>query len=573
MKKSYVVYLLILILFCTWMPSLKTGYVQSPEGSNDIEIETSHFIVRSQKNYEIFAKEMAVLSESIYDETTTFMNYTPETKIKITLYPARRTLAFVGFAGDGIVLSYGCPFSTESGGTSYLDRKRQIAHEFTHFLLFKKISAFQDPLITMDYVWVSEGLAMYVSDMGYNEMRSKAAVAYLLESDMVPPSLKEIYGNPYAGFLSYTVISYMIDVYGKEALDFFLSRLSAWDAQESFHETMRRTFERAFGLSIEEFEDTWKAYLTEFTRDLPELESEYELSLFPVVNQGHPGFFIGSEWRENKILAVSTIDRDLNVYIINVSEGTAERITSGLGAEFDPKFSPDGSQIAYTARKNNQYAIYCMNADGSQVNQLTDEAALDIMGSWSPDGKTIAFTSSRTGNYDIFIMDTDGSHVTRLTGDMANEGWPVFSPDGKEILFVSDRAGTYDLYIMDSDGSHVWQLTNTPEYENYPAFSPDGRYIAFISQTETGSTVQMMDRDGHNRKLIVPMYWMIDDEVIFSYGIPLWSPHGDRILFRCGSILSVVSMVDGEYAIWKLWAAVVLLSMIFFLGKTLHGKK
>jgi Tol biopolymer transport system component len=512
-------------------------YVGSSDGR-----ETSHFIIRSQEGNEIFADELAGLAESIYDDTTRSVGYIPDKKVKVTLYPTKRTFSITAYVGGGLVLIYGCPFSTESGGADYLDRKRQIAHEFIHYLLFEKVEELGDPLAIRDIIWISEGPAMYFSGGEYNRLRSKAAVNYLVETDEVPP-LKEMYEHPFAGFLSYSVVSFMVEEYGKESFCAFLDELAVWDDTQPSIANVDRALQKSVGVTLQEFEEAWMSYVDEFVKDV----KEEDFCGTRITDSG--GCKIASSWYDGKILFVSDVDRDLNIYVTDEDGTTEERLTSDLSADFDPKFSPDGTKIAFTSRRDGFYNIYVMDADGSHVTQVTTGKSLDVMGSWSSDGK-ILFTSSRDGNYNIYVMDADGSNVVQLTDDPKNEGWPHGSPDGGKIVFVSDRNGTYDVYTMDADGKNVQQLTNTPEYENYPQYSPDGKRIVFISKGEKGSVLCIMDSDGKTKKEVAPQPWVVDGLVVGSYGVPVWSPDGKRVAVTCGAQLFLIDIPDSLGAVW-----------------------
>ena len=61
--------------------------------------------------------------------------------------------------------------------------------------------------------------------------------------------------------------------------------------------------------------------------------------------------------------------------------------------------------------------IWVMNADGSGRTQLTDHPDEDFDPAWSPDGSQIAFRSHRDNNVDVWLMDADGSRQTRLLID------------------------------------------------------------------------------------------------------------------------------------------------------------
>lgn len=64
--------------------------------------------------------------------------------------------------------------------------------------------------------------------------------------------------------------------------------------------------------------------------------------------------------------------------------------------------------------------IYKMNSDGSSVARLTNMGVGDAFPKWSPDGTKIAFGSSSIGHIEVYVMNADGSGVTRLTDGQAN---------------------------------------------------------------------------------------------------------------------------------------------------------
>jgi TolB protein len=76
----------------------------------------------------------------------------------------------------------------------------------------------------------------------------------------------------------------------------------------------------------------------------------------------------------------------------------------------------------------------------------------------SPDGSQIVFMSRREENWDIYIINVDGSGLERLTDDPADDGLPTWSPDGNAIAFVSNRGGPWAIWAMTPDGSGKRQL-------------------------------------------------------------------------------------------------------------------
>lgn len=95
-----------------------------------------------------------------------------------------------------------------------------------------------------------------------------------------------------------------------------------------------------------------------------------------------------------------------DIYIADTNTGKSQRLTDHIGFETFPKFSPDGSKIAFAAEYNGSRQIYVINADGSGLKQLTyynDVGQMPPRGGfdyrvmdWTPDGKHIVFRANRT---------------------------------------------------------------------------------------------------------------------------------------------------------------------------------
>ena len=160
-------------------------------------------------------------------------------------------------------------------------------------------------------------------------------------------------------------------------------------------------------------------------------------------------------------------DGNSEIYVMD-ADGSERRLTHAAAADYDPAFSPDGQQIAFTSERDGNSEIYVMDADGSGETQLTQNGGSGP--AFSPDGQQIAFTSERDGNSEIYLMDADGSGETQLTQNGGSG--TAFSPDGRQIAFTSYRDGNWEIYVMDADGSDVRRLTNHPAADTSPAWGP-----------------------------------------------------------------------------------------------------
>ncbi|HEV2205102.1 MAG TPA: hypothetical protein VGR36_01095, partial [Candidatus Acidoferrales bacterium] len=137
-----------------------------------------------------------------------------------------------------------------------------------------------------------------------------------------------------------------------------------------------------------------------------------------------------------------------DLWLVPASGGIARRITTDPGLELFPKFSPDGSQIAFTGEYDGKPNVYLIPAEGGQPKQLTFQSAMsDIperMGvenqvvTWMPGGKSVAFLSRRDTFNDwfgrLFEVPLTGGLPTSLPFDNRG-GLTSFSPDGNQIAY------------------------------------------------------------------------------------------------------------------------------------------
>jgi dipeptidyl aminopeptidase/acylaminoacyl peptidase len=170
------------------------------------------------------------------------------------------------------------------------------------------------------------------------------------------------------------------------------------------------------------------------------------------------------------------------IYVFDLKEGTATRLSPAGTYDATPTWSPDGKRIAFENRdREGDDHIVLMNADGTKRVQLTTNRQFLLSPAWSPDGRRIAYVASSSSGHGshIAVMSPDGTHDERLTNGVDIDTEPTWSTDGKRIAF--SRSG--NLVIMNADGTSPVVLTSTRD-AYHPAWSPDGSTIAMTRFTD-----------------------------------------------------------------------------------------
>lgn len=196
---------------------------------------------------------------------------------------------------------------------------------------------------------------------------------------------------------------------------------------------------------------------------------------------------------------------NLGIYVARADGSGVRRLDPG---EFPiaewPAWSPDGKQVLFDAgRSPTDLDLYVMNADGSNVEQLTSGPWADTCGRWSPDGTQIVYTAILADTVRLMTLDLESgaSEPTLPPGlDGICADW---SPDGRSIAFSSwpdflfPSRGTKpwvssSVFRLDLTSGVIEQITHLDGLSARPRWSPDGEWIA-INSTESVGSVPFSD--------------------------------------------------------------------------------
>ncbi len=148
----------------------------------------------------------------------------------------------------------------------------------------------------------------------------------------------------------------------------------------------------------------------------------------------------------------------------------------------DPRFSPDGSRLVFDRYSGNGSDVWMVNTDGTNLHQLTD-VVRSRHARWSPDGSHLLFEGLASGftamreERDVWAIDADGTGLTRITsqGITPWDQYAAWSPDGSRIVFtyIDPGTGVRSLRVTNTDGSGVTTLLSATEGQRFVFQSPD----------------------------------------------------------------------------------------------------
>lgn len=221
-----------------------------------------------------------------------------------------------------------------------------------------------------------------------------------------------------------------------------------------------------------------------------------------------------------------------DLYRAPLSGGEAQRLTSHVGYEIFPHYSPDGKSIAFTGQYDGNTEVYLISSDGGEPQRLTytstnsrDDLG-DRMGpnnivmTWSRDGKEVVYRNRIGDGFQgkLWMIGKEGGMSEALP--LPEGGFCSYSPDGKKLaynrVFREFRSWKYyrggmadDIWIYDTEAKKVTNVTNNVAQDIFPMWIGDEIFFAsdrdmtmnlFVYNTKTGKTEKVTNYTDYDVK-------------------------------------------------------------------------
>lgn len=275
------------------------------------------------------------------------------------------------------------------------------------------------------------------------------------------------------------------------------------------------------------------------------------------------------------------------IYILDLhSDHPARQLTTGAGAKFHPRFSPNGRYLIYLLDMDggeNFDICLCSLENSRQINLMPDTPeTIQNRLAWSPAGDRIAFISNRSGRFSTYIQqldtakmalqgeaqlafDEDGPHsdlawspdgrclavVTdsrlqehavflvpiqpdgnpmpakvmplRQAGAQMNVHWIDWSPDSTQLVISGSIEGYYQIGLFDLQTQETRWLTTGKGDKIKPSWSPLGSQLTYVLSDGPQTWLAVQSLDGSD-----PELFQVESGQHYS---PLFTPDGQKIVF------------------------------------------
>lgn len=226
------------------------------------------------------------------------------------------------------------------------------------------------------------------------------------------------------------------------------------------------------------------------------------------------------------------------IILLNLESGERTQLTNLSDGACQPVWSPDGTKLLLTSPCNKsklQYpgsSLWIFDVENASLLPIpTVAGGGDFDPRWSPDGTRIAFTSMRDGRPQAYVINSDGTNPVNLSDKITAESNPAWHPDGSWIVFMSYRAGYPDLYMLEYPDTAELRFTlNEDRDGSHPDFSADGTLVLF--QRHVGGIPRLYVKVFEDRDLLARQVCPESPFATYPMAEARWSPDMQWFIFE-----------------------------------------
>lgn len=240
-----------------------------------------------------------------------------------------------------------------------------------------------------------------------------------------------------------------------------------------------------------------------------------------------------------------------DLYTLPIGGGTATRITSGMAMDVQPRFSPDGANIAFVSDRSGREQVWTLELATGDTTQVTKGRGADVLSpEWTPDGDYLVVPKSGGENSGLWLVHTDGGSGVRMhEAEGTHMTGPAFGSDERYLWFAqrqrrheyNNQLPTYQVMRYDRDMGIAQAMTGRVGSGFRPALSPDGQWLTYGTRTDGDTGLRIRDlASGEERWLaypiqrdeqesvapmdVLPGYAFTPDsrEIVMSFGGKIW---------------------------------------------------
>jgi len=186
-----------------------------------------------------------------------------------------------------------------------------------------------------------------------------------------------------------------------------------------------------------------------------------------------------------------------DIWVVSRAGGTAHRLSSPPGEEGFPRFSPDGSRLAFSASYDGNTDVYVIPSAGGEVSRVTYHPGTDRLLDWTPDGAELLFSSRRASGVGVvrqlYRVSARGGLPSRLP--MAYGEFGALSPDGRQIAYTTKwrafrnwkryRGGLApEIWLFDLESLDARNISNSAANDAEPMWYRNTIYVPLGSRSQ-----------------------------------------------------------------------------------------